>query len=97
MGYKIFKFEHSEGAEIVAAENAKDAINFYFNNYQDDSQIDDIVEYDGIEIEELQGEDIKKKHEIHNEETGKSEEVSYRELAERFYKGEPEILVMPRY
>jgi hypothetical protein len=97
MEYKIFKFDHSEGAEIVAATNAREAITFYFTNYQDNTQTDEMVEYGGIKIEELQGEHITKKHKILNEETGKQENVSYSELADQFYKGKPEILVTPNY
>lgn len=94
---KIFKFDHSEGVEILAAANAKEAIDYYFTKYQDDSQTDEIVEFGGIKIEEIQDDDITKIHEILNEETGKSEKVSYKDLAERFYKGKPEILVSPNY
>jgi hypothetical protein len=97
MECKIFKFDHSEGAEIVASKSAAVAINFYFEKYLDDEQIGDMVEFGGVEIEMLEGDNITKVHEILNEETGQVEKVSYKELAEKFYKGNPEILVMPHY
>lgn len=94
---KIFKFDHSEGAEILASNNAKEAILYYFTQYQDDMQIDDIVEFGGIKIEELTGEEITKKHTIFNEEKNERETVSYKELAEDSFKGETIILVSPNY
>lgn len=97
MNYKIFQFEHSEGAEIVAANNAKDAITFFFTKHQGDSQTNDTVEFGGIKIDELQGDLLTEKHSILNEETGKTEEISYSELADLFFKGVPEVLVTPNY
>ncbi|MGX1266682.1 hypothetical protein RKD55_004626 [Rossellomorea marisflavi] len=97
MKYKIFQFEHSEGKEIVAANNAKEAINFYFTKHQGDSQTNDTVEFGGIKIDELQEDLLTKKHSILNEETGEIEEISYSELADHFFKGVPEVLVTPNY
>lgn len=97
MDVKIFKFDHGEGAEVVAADNAKAAIMHYFTKYQDDLNIDDICGTDGIKIEELHGEQITKKHKVFNESIGSSELISYRDLAVETYKGKPVILIAPNY
>lgn len=95
---KIFKFDHNEGTEILAADNAKEAIMYYFTHYQDDLNTDDIVEDGGIKIEELQGELITKKYKFFNEDLGRSEELSYKELAEKYADdGKQTILVAPNY
>lgn len=94
---KIFKFDHEESTEIVAADNAKAAIMHYFTEYQDDLSTDDICGTGGIKIEELHGEQITKKHKLLDESTGSRELISYRELAADMYKGEPVVLVAPHY
>lgn len=94
---KIFKFDHSEGAEILVANNAKEAIMYYFNGYQDDINTDAICENEGIKIEELQGEAINEKHEIFNEEQGDTESVSYKEIAKEIFNGEPVVILTPNY
>ena len=94
---KIFKFAHSEGSEILVANNAKEAIMYYFTNYQDDIITDEFCENGGIEIEELKGEAINKKLEIFNEEQGDVEVVSYKELAVSSFKGQPTVIVTPDY
>ncbi|MEP9408600.1 hypothetical protein ABKP09_19975 [Peribacillus frigoritolerans] len=93
MEVKIFKFSHSEGVEIVAADNAKAAIMHYFTEYQDDLYIDGIC-MDGIEIEELHGEQITTKHKLFSEFIESVELLSYRDLAVERYKGEPILLVV---
>lgn len=90
---KIFKFEHSEGAEIIVADNAKDVINFYIHGAVNSLILEDIVELGGIKIEELQGEDINKKYEIFNDKQGILEKVSYKELALAFFNGQPKVIV----
>lgn len=94
---KFFKFDHSEGAEIIASNNAKEAIVFYFTHYQDDSNTNDIIEFGGIKIEELKGDSITKKHVIYNEEKNEREEVSYKEIADEHFEGHPLLLVTPNY
>lgn len=94
---KIFKFSHDEGAEIIAANYAKEAILYYFLKYQDDLNIDDIIEFGGVKIEELQGEAITNEKKIFNEDTNKHESTSYKEIAARSFKGEPVVLVTPNY
>lgn len=94
---KIFKFDHDDGADILVANNAKEAILYYFTGYQDDINTDDICECGGIKIEELQGEDINKKHEIFNEEQGDTESVSYKEIADEVFEGKPVVIVTPNY
>lgn len=90
---KIFKFEHSEGAEIVAAENAKEAIMFFFTDFMDDIQTDDFVEFDGIRIKEVTDKEITKKRLIYNEDKGQTEEVSYIDIIGDAYKGKPMVVV----
>lgn len=93
---KIFKFDHNEGAEILVANNAKEAIVHYFTKYQDDIITDDIC-VDGIKIVELHGVDINKKYEVFNEEQGNLESVSYKELAEAAFVGQPVVIITPNY
>lgn len=93
---KFFKFEHSEGAEIVVAEFARQAMNYFLNEYMDDMQIDDVVEFGGLNIEELKGEQITKKHKIFNEETNTTELVSYQEIASGC-TAIPCVIVTPSY
>ncbi len=94
---KVFKFDQSEGAEIIAADNAKEAIMFYFTQYMDDIQTDDICFSGGIKITELTGEDLHKKHTIFDEEVNERVEVTYRKLADEYYSGEPVVLISPNY
>ena len=94
---RVFKFDHSEGAEIIAANNAKEAIMFYFTEYNDDSQTDDTCSYDGIAICELTGAALTKEHLIFDEEKNTRVKVTYGQLAEKYFKGKPEVLVMPNY
>ena len=94
---KVFKFNHSEGAEIIAANNAKEAIMFYFTEYTDDLQTDDICSYDGITISELTGDDLIREHLIFDEENNTREKVTYGQLAEEYFDGEPKVLVTPSY
>jgi hypothetical protein len=94
---KIFKFVHSDGAEIIAAENAKEAIMFFFTEYVDDIQTDDMIEFDGIKIEQVNREEAGKKRLIYNEDTGRKESVSYLELAYDLYNGQPTVLVSSFY
>jgi hypothetical protein len=97
MKAKIFKFSHSEGAEIIAASNAKEAIMFFFTQYVDDIQTDDMVEFGGIEITELKGENITKKHPIFDESKNKTVSASYQELAITSFVNNPVVLVSPSY
>ncbi|MNF66520.1 hypothetical protein D3C84_483150 [compost metagenome] len=94
---KVFKFDHSEGAEIIGAANAKEALIYYFTQYQDDLQTEDILEFGGIEIKELKGGQLDKKHIIFDEEKNDRVKVSYAELMDEFYNGQPTILVTPNY
>lgn len=94
---EIFKFDHIEGTEILAADNAKEAVMYYFTQYQDDLNTEDMIEDGGIKIEELQGDFITKKHEFFNEEINDMEKTSYKELAEKYYHGKPTILVTSDY
>jgi hypothetical protein len=94
---KIFKFIHSDGAEIIAAENAKEAVMFFFMEYVDDIQTDDMVEFDGIKIEQVGREEVGIKQLIYNEDTGRKEAVSYLELAYDLYSGRPTVLVSSSY
>lgn len=80
---KFFKFEHSHGSEVVIANFVREAINYYFNYYEDDLQIDDIVEFDGISIKEITGEELIKKRRLYNDELKKVESISYLEIAEK--------------
>lgn len=93
---KFFKFDQSEGAEIVVANFARDAINYYMNEYMDDLQIDDIIESCGLNIYELMGEQLTKKHDIYNEETNQIESISYLEIAKDVTQI-PSVIVTPRY
>lgn len=94
--YKIFSFSHGEGTEIIASNSARQAITFFFSEYMDDLNIDDIVE-EGITITELTGDSITKKHFLFNEEIGRNEEVSYKEMADNDYIGCTIVLVSPHY
>ena len=94
---KVFKFDHSDGAEIIAANNAKEAIMYYFTVYNNDLITDDICSYDGINISELTGDALTKTHLIFDEEANSKVEVTYSQLAEEYFKGEPVVLVAPRY
>lgn len=95
---KIIKFAHNEGAEIVAAANAKDAILFYFTTYQDADNTDTICqESGGIRIEELTGDDITRRHSLYDESVNQTNEYSYAEIAAESFTGEPVILVSPNY
>lgn len=94
----IFKFDHGEGAEILAAANAKEAIIYYFTHYQDDLIIDDICqEHGGISIRELTEAEITKKHLLYDETENERNEYSYAELAAEVFTGTPVILVTPNY
>ena len=95
--FKVFKFDHSEGAEIIAANNAKEAIMFYFTEYTDDLLTDDICSYDGITISELTGDALTQEHLIFDEEKNTRVKVTYGQLAEEYFEGKPEILVTPNY
>ncbi|GED14016.1 hypothetical protein [Aneurinibacillus migulanus] len=97
MKAKIFKFSHSEGAEIIAASNAKEAIMFFFTQYADDIQMDDMVEFGGIEITELKGENITKKHSVFDESKNETVSVSYQEIATISFVNSPVVLVSPSY
>ena len=94
---KIFVFKTSEGEFIVASKNAKEAIMFFFTKYMDDIQTDDLVEFDGIEIKELDLIEVSANRKIFNEGKGAHELISYRKLADDYFKGEPEMLVSPVY
>lgn len=84
--YKIFKFEHSEGNEIIAADNAQDAIIHYFTKCQDDMDTEGIIEFGGLTIEELDQMDITINRTIERE------FVSYADLAEEHFQGSPVVL-----
>jgi hypothetical protein len=93
---KFYKFKHSEGAEIVVAEFAKQAINYFINYYMDDLQLDDIAECGGLNIEEIKNEQLTEKHMIYNEETNTRELVSYKEIANGSITL-PCVIVSPNY
>lgn len=94
---KIFVFKTSEGDYVIAANNAKEAIMFYFTKYMDDIQTDDLVEYGGIEIKELNSKEVGLNREIVNEGNGQRELISYQKIADDYFKGSPEMLVSPLY
>jgi hypothetical protein len=94
--FKFFKFEHSEGTEIIIAEFARQAIDYFVNYYMDDLQLDDIAESGGLKIEELKNEKLTEKHMIFNEETNTRELVSYKKIADGCITM-PCVIVSPNY
>ena len=94
---KVFKFDHSEGAEIIAANNAKEAIMFYFTEYNDDIMTDAICSYDGITISELTGDALTEERLTFDEEKNEKVKVTYGQLAKEYFKGKPEVIVSPSY
>lgn len=95
--WKIFKFEHSEGVEIIVANHANEAINFYFNHYNDDLSVGGMVLSGGIKIIEVTGSELSRKHRIFNKKINSRELVSYEELAEKYFQGKPTVIVAPGY
>ncbi len=93
---KFYKFSRGDGDEIVIAENASKAINYFFNEYLDDSQIDDSLDFGTIEIEHLTDGQLTEKHSIFNEETGKTEMISYKEISADC-ETVPCVIVSPNY
>jgi hypothetical protein len=83
---KFFKFERSDAvAEVMVAEFARQAINYYLNEWLDDLTIDDFVADGGLKITELIGAELTEKHKIFNEANNTTELVSYLELAKGSY------------
>lgn len=96
---KIYKFEHEEGFEIVAAQNAKEAVIHYFTNYQDDIITDEMfaATKEGIKITKVQGGDLTKKHRIFDEEKNCHVDTSYQEMIGEYQGIGPDVLVSPNY
>lgn len=92
---KIFEFEQSEGVEIIGANSAKEAVLYYVNEWQDDLQLDDIVE-SKLTVRELTEEEISDKRKIFNEDKNCFERISYKEIAESATAC-PVVLVTPGY
>lgn len=93
---KYFAFEHSEGVEVVVAAFAREAVNFFLNEYLDDLTVDHMIEFDGLKIQELKGEEVTMKREIYNEDTNVTEKISFQEIA-KDCTIVPCVIVCPRY
>ena len=93
---KYFSFEQGEGQDIIVARFAREAINYYFNSYYDDLQIEDMAE-EGITIQQLTKEEVNEIREIYDEQEGKHIKTSLKELAkESIKRGHiPNILICP--
>ncbi|MFS1518598.1 hypothetical protein V1503_19355 [Bacillus sp. SCS-151] len=97
VSYKVFKFTHSEGAEIIAADNAKNAVMYFFTKYIDKDSTEDMIKYDSVIIKEVADEQLDKQHLIFDEEVEEGIHTSYRALADKYFNGNPIILVSPNY
>lgn len=78
---KYYRFTYSGAEDIVAAEHAREAFNFFLNSYIDDLQLGDAIEDEPMEIEELDETESEKIRPIFNEELGDIEHTSYKEIA----------------
>lgn len=79
---KVFLFKTKDIETIIAANNAKEAIDYYINYYQDGIYLDDQV-LNGLEIRELWDIEITTDHFIYNENEKTAKFTSYRELLEK--------------
>lgn len=89
---EIFKFSHSEGYEIIAANNAKEAIMYYFTNHMDDIYTDDLVATGGIKIRKLDDEEATELRKIYDDDRKDVKWQSYKELAEKNFNGQPIVV-----
>lgn len=79
---RYFKFEDGEGHYVVVANHAREAINHFFNEYQEDLTLDDALKYEGIHITELDELQINIPGKFHDGATGTSRDVTYKEIYE---------------
>lgn len=79
---KVFLFKTEDIETIIAANNAKEAIDYYINYYQDDIYLDDHV-LNGLEIRELWDIEITTDYFIYNENEKTTKFTSYWKLLEK--------------
>lgn len=80
---KVFLFKTEDIETIIAANNAKEAIDYYINYYQDDIYLDDHV-LNGLEIRELWDIEITTDYFIYNENEKTTKFTSYWKLLEKY-------------
>lgn len=93
---KFYQFQHSDGNDIMVAEYGRQAMDYYMNIYQDDLNIDDMMETGGLRIRELTEQEIDRKRDIYNEEKNETESLSFREVAKEI-RTIPEVIITPKY
>lgn len=93
---KFYQFQHSDGSDIIVAEFGRQAINFYINNYQDDTNVDDIMDTGGLRIRELTDQEIDRVRKIYNEHGKEYELLSYRDVSKDM-KAIPDVIITPNY
>jgi len=79
---KVFLFTTEDIETVIAANNAKEAIDYYINYYQDDIYLNDQV-LNGLGIRELWDIEITTDRLIYNENEKSAKFTSYRELLEK--------------
>lgn len=93
---KFYQFQHSDGADIIVAEFGRQAMNYYLNNYQDDTTVDDILDTGGLRVRELTDQEINRVRKIYNEDKSDYELLSYKDVAEEV-KAIPDVIITPNY
>jgi hypothetical protein len=96
MDKKFFEFSSGDIKVVIAANNAKEAIDYYITQYIDDIYLDDMV-FEGLQIRELFDDEIKKVRPIYNEHIKNVEYLSYKALLAKHYKDDPMIIVTMGY
>lgn len=95
---KLFIFEHTEGTEVLVANNAKEAATHYFMKYQDDAMLADLMlAEEGIRITEVQEPTLTEQIRIFDEEVNEYVHVSYQDIIDGYTGSVPDVLLCPSY
>ena len=93
---KAYEFYHSGGKDVVLAEFPRQAINHYFNNFNDDLLIDDMI-LDGIRIKEVTEDGLDAEFNLHDEDFKNKEVVTYIKIIEEYEGIIPDVIITPNY